>query len=181
MHKRSSLSPSEVEAKGESVTNTVLSFIQRSDFKSVFIYSDFRNEVPTSGIIEFCFKNHIKVGLPRSFKDHSMKFYRIESFDDLIPGYQGIFEPDAEKCEELYGDTSTLMILPGVAFDQNGRRLGYGGGFYDRYLELKPEIYKIGVAYDLQIEQLLPKDKHDILMDMIITETGIIYKKGIDN
>ena len=181
LRQRSSLSSSEIERKGECITATILSLIEECDFKSVLVYSDFRNEVPTSGIIEYCLNHHINVGLPCSFKDHTMKFYCIDSFKDLISGYQGILEPDTEKCKEMSGDDSALMILPGVAFDKSGRRLGYGGGFYDRYLAVRPEIFKLGVAYDLQIEELLPKDDFDVLMDMIITESGILYNKGIDN
>ena len=177
IQKRNNLSSIEIRKAANNITRTVIQIIENENYKTVLTYSHFRSEVPTDDIITYCLEQKICVGLPVSGSDHSMDFYKISSSDELISGYHGIPEPDITVCDLCNITDSSLMIVPGTAFDRNGRRLGYGGGFYDRYFLKYPAVNKIGIAYDLQIVDELPYEKHDIDMDMIITESGIIYKK----
>ena len=110
-----------------------------------------------------------------------MRFFEIHSRADLISGTFGILEPILRQgIVEVSPSEDSLMILPGVAFDADGRRLGYGGGYYDRYLEHVPGCRRLGLAYACQIADVLPQEVSDIAADMVITEKQI-YKKSIKN
>ena len=97
-------------------------------------------------------------------KGQNMDFFEVKSLEELEPGYFNIPEPP-ETTPAPKGD---LIIVPGVAFSKKGERLGYGGGFYDRFLE-HHKVYTIGVAYDFQIMNSLPTEEHDRKLNEIIT------------
>ena len=95
---------------------------------------------------------------------------------DLFPGFKGIREPDPDSLRQLSADDLDLIIVPGVAFDSSGNRLGMGKGYYDRFLKhLRPSALKIALAFENQIVASIPWDDNDIKMDMIITEERVIY------
>ena len=100
-----------------------------------------------------------------------MYFYRINDLEDLKKGYMGILEPreglPVSECNE------GVIIVPGVAFDKNKARCGYGKGFYDKYLSKHPKLVKIGICFEFQLYDELVTDSHDILMDYIVTEKMI--------
>mgnify|MGYP003590435843 FL=1 len=92
---------------------------------------------------------------------------------DLIPGYKGIPEPDPQlaHARSLPANSLEVVIIPGAVFDRRGYRLGYGGGYYDRFLALEaPQALRIGLAFDLQLVEHLPNEIHDIPMDILVTE-----------
>lgn len=136
----------------------------RADVLLGFINYD--SEISTKDILEEALSKGKKVFLPR-IEDEKMIFYRILSLDELVGGYKGILEPvgDTEAFDyTCYKDTRMLMLMPGVAFDIYGNRMGYGKGFYDRFLEDKKllQIYSIGIGYKCQQVEKLPVDEHDI-------------------
>lgn len=177
LNTRIQLSPDTIEKAGSLIRDHVISVIEEGNFTSVLLYADFRNEVPTGGIYSYCMEKHIKVGYPRCAGDHSMAFYEVKSENDLSSGYQGILEPDL-RCPLMEPAVdSAIVILPCVSADRQGHRLGYGGGFYDRYLAERPKLFRLALAYDFQIMEGLPAEEHDMSMDMIITEHGAVYKK----
>mgnify|MGYP002530928218 CR=1 FL=1 len=90
----------------------------------------------------------IHVAVPR-VAGREMDFYEIHDMTDLQPGYQGILEP-AEYCPKVEA-TEGMMLLPGLAFDREGHRVGYGGGYYDRYLTAYPDCIRAGIAYRMQV------------------------------
>jgi len=155
----------------------------------VFLYSSFRNEVDTVEIIEYCLNKGIKVALPCSYMSSGvpkMDFYYINSRTDLVSGYKGIFEPDRRKPSVTKAtDLPDSIIVPGVAFDYDMNRIGYGAGFYDSYFHemhiddsnLKP--YLIGLCYDFQTGYDINPDANDIKMNLLITENGIYYGKHL--
>jgi 5-formyltetrahydrofolate cyclo-ligase len=97
----------------------------------------------------------------------------LESFDDLTISSFGVREP--KLTEGIPVDSIDVVLLPGVAFDKQGFRLGYGGGYYDRFLPLlSPHTITIGVAYELQLLQQVPTEAHDIPLDLIVTESQIL-------
>lgn len=105
--------------------------------------------------------------------NHEMDFYEIQSFSELSPGYAGILEPMQGKIlVEVKQGESVLALLPGLAFDKAGNRLGYGKGFYDRYLEQNPGFYTMGIAYSVQCEKTLPTSPHDRKVQAVMTELG---------
>lgn len=129
-------------------------------------FVNYDSEISTKEILEEALLKGKKLFLPKIEKD-TMVFYRIQSMDDLTEGYKGIPEPkgDTEAFDyELYKDYRILMLMPGVAFDIYGNRMGYGKGFYDRFLADKEllQTYSIGIGYKCQQVDHLPVDEYDI-------------------
>ena len=132
----------------------------------------------TRGFISKCIENGKKIAVPKVIPgtERELKFYKVFDLSrDVQPGYKGIPEPKAGVLEEVEPSSVDLAVIPGVAFDLRRYRIGYGAGYYDRYLlKLRRDCFKIGVAFNLQILNTIPYDGYDIPMDMIITETMII-------
>ncbi len=149
---------------------------------SLFTYVSFQAEVSTMELIANSLANGKKVYVPRVEKKE-MEFYQIESLDGLIRSKFGILEPVPDP-ETRYQSSITgtgekekkLMILPGLAFDKKGNRIGYGGGYYDKYLSTyrKDEFYKVALAYDFQIIEDIPTKEYDQKVDEVITPSKII-------
>lgn len=137
---------------------------------TIYMYVATRGEVDTKNLImQACFHGK-EVAVPK-IEDGVMNFYSITSFEDLSVGYFGILEPNTKKIPK----TPDIVIVPGVAFSKSKERLGYGGGFYDRFFYDKhTNIIKIALSFEFQILEKLPVEEHDIKMDMIITEKRII-------
>ena len=95
-----------------------------------------------------------------------MHFYEITALSDCVPGAFGILEPAGEEKDRIA--TPGFMLVPGLAFDKNGNRLGYGGGFYDKYLASHEEIITAALGYDFQIVEKVPSESHDRRMDYLI-------------
>lgn len=142
--------------------------------KTIFIYVSYNNETDTHEIIARMLEDKKIVCVPKvlSLKE-GMIAVKIESFDDLKPGLYGIPEPLNIQNAVKEGDIDTIF-LPGVAFDLNGGRIGYGGGFYDRFLDkTKADAVKIALAYEFQIMNEVPMNDTDKNIDGIITEKEI--------
>ncbi|HZV80665.1 MAG TPA: 5-formyltetrahydrofolate cyclo-ligase [Geobacteraceae bacterium] len=136
---------------------------------SVALYAAFRSEVPTIGIIRQSLSEGKEVLLPAVEKS-GLVFRRISSDADLIPGKYGIPEPSA-GCKPSAVDSIDLFVIPGVAFDLQGHRVGYGRGYYDRALHRFESGGKlIGICYDFQLVDEIAGEPHDVIMDMVITE-----------
>jgi len=135
----------------------------RADVVLGFVNYD--SEISTIEILSEALRQGKKLFLPK-IVDDNMLFFRIDSLDDLIEGYKGILEPkgDTEGFEyETYKEYRILMLMPGVAFDIYGNRMGYGKGFYDRFLADKEilQTYSIGIGYKCQQVEKLPVDEFD--------------------
>ncbi len=129
-------------------------------------FVNYGSEICTEEIIEEALRKGKKVFVPR-IEGEEMLFYQLESFDGLRNGYKGIREPlgDTERFNyETYKDSRILLLMPGVAFDLYGNRMGYGKGFYDRFLSDKEllQTYSIAIGYTCQRVEELPVDEHDI-------------------
>ncbi|EPY2271547.1 5-formyltetrahydrofolate cyclo-ligase [Clostridium sporogenes] len=147
-----------------------ISLYKESNF--IFIYVSLRDEVNTHAIIKEGLKHGKRICVPKviSIKE-GMVAIEIKDFSELIEcGQYKILEP--KNFENIVDPKKIdLAILPGLAFDNKGGRLGYGGGFYDRFIpKLKKGVPKIALAYDFQILKEVPKDVHDILVDEIIID-----------
>ena len=136
----------------------------------IFTYISFEGEVDTIKFIEnalFCNKT---ICVPRVIsKKEGMEAYKICSLNDVEKGFYGILEPK-KQCQLVHPKDINLIAMPGVAFDKTNGRIGYGGGFYDRYLRrVSPETKKIALAYSFQIFDSVPTDEFDEKVDFIIT------------
>ena len=140
--------------------------------KNIFIYLGFGSEIDTMSYIQEFINEGKHIFIPRTdIKTKKMEAVEITSLEGLKENKYGILEPDDSK-EEFYKNNLDLIILPGVAFDLVGKRIGYGGGYYDRYLEnIDKKIMKVALIYDFQLLENVPAEEHDIKADYIITET----------
>ncbi len=138
-------------------------------------YVDAKREVETRLIMQQAWEDGRKVAAPRVDGDGIMHYYYIESLEDLEPGSFGIMEPkkSCPLCETEKG----LLLMPGVAFDEHCHRVGYGGGYYDRYLERHPGLVHIALAFEFQVFPEVPFEDHDILPERIVTEDRILEPK----
>lgn len=143
----------------------------------ILCYSDFHGEVATDLLIEEALLSGKKIYLPKvlnNFIESRMDFYEIFSTSDLLKGFKGIKEPvgcyENAFSYEKFAFNNILMLVPGVAFSKDNYRLGYGKGYYDRYLSDKPNIFKCGLCFSLQIKDSLPVESNDIRMNYIISE-----------
>lgn len=115
-----------------------------------------------------------KAALPVCINDRGdMKFYYINSFDDLKTGFFGVREPDVSKCREVTDYSNSVCIVPAISYDKKGYRLGYGKGYYDRFLKSNVLI-SVGLCYNELIEDELPIEQYDIPVNYIITQNSII-------
>lgn len=157
------------------VTGCVISHPWFQESENICTYVAYHREVRTQEIMGAAFEMGKTVWVPK-VEGKTMHFCRIESIDELKPGIHGILEPAGDKRtdrnENIVG--GGLMIMPGVGFDCACHRIGYGGGYYDRYLEKYPEIRKIALAFEFQIFPEIPYEEHDIHPEIIITEKQIL-------
>lgn len=148
---------------------------------TILIYSSYQSEADTTDLIFDAFQKAKKVFCPKVHGDE-MEFYRIFSLADLFEGYKKIKEP-LPSAETLYPKEAVtgenvLVILPLAAFNGKCQRIGYGKGYYDKYLSaLKGNFHTIGIAYDMQYEPDFEADTYDYPLDYIITEKQI-YQNG---
>ena len=147
----------------------------------LYAYMSYNQEVRTAPIIEQAWKDKKRVAVPRVFNKEYMEFVYINSFDELESGYMGIPEPKyevfADDFDRIAQAREALMLMPGLAFDKEGSRLGYGGGFYDMYLEDYREetnFIKAALCYDFQIYEKLKTEDHDVKADIVISNGSLI-------
>ena len=140
----------------------------------IFVYSATQNEVDLTEFIRYALGNAMKVAFPR-VDGADMDFYEIQSWEDLFPGYQGILEPQTIGKEPVLPVDSDVMLFPGVVFDRKGGRIGYGGGYYDRYLAGFRGT-KLGLVYRDFIVNSVPHGRFDLTVDVMITERGLYAK-----
>lgn len=136
--------------------------------KNIMIYYSVRKEVETVSIIEFLLKLGKIVALPVCTPEQDLDVAVINDLDQLRPAPYGLMEP-GPGAVLLDSIELELVIVPGVAFDEKGFRLGHGAGYYDRFLSKIPNCFKMGMAYDFQLVPEVPIEKHDIPMDAILT------------
>lgn len=169
--KRRALSDVEIKTKSGLIIDNLLSLPRFSEATTVMTYLSAFKEPDTSGIIDYLYKSGRKIVVPISnTDDYTITPSYLTSPDKLVRGAYGISEP----AECLIADINDIDIalIPGIAFDAHGMRVGFGKGYYDRFLEQFKGL-KIGICYDFQMTNLVPASKHDVKMDIIITEKRI--------
>lgn len=135
----------------------------------------FRSEVDLSDVNKVL-STLGKLLLPR-VEGTEMIFYKVEDLSCLIKSPLGILEPPPENKISLPDNQHVAVLTPSVAYDKKGYRIGYGGGFYDRFFATHQHVRKIGVCYEQQVISSIPIDAHDIAVDYIITERGIHHER----
>jgi 5-formyltetrahydrofolate cyclo-ligase len=178
---RDMLGPGERKEKSERIRHRFLDLVNPFDPATFFLFVNFRSEVETLELIGQLLKSGKTVTVPLvSVNEKSMTAVRLIDPDkDLVPGYYGILEPrkDLLKTRTIDHKSIDIVVLPGSVFDERGGRLGYGGGFYDRFIanEVLPSALRIALAFELQVQSEIPQQPHDQPADFIITEQRVIH------
>lgn len=141
---------------------------------SVYCYADVRNEAGTGLLIRDLLSRGVRVALPR-VEGKEMFFYYIGGPDDIEPGFMNIPEP-GPACRPAEKQTAPV-IVPGHVFGRDFFRIGYGGGFYDRFFEREPVHWKAGVCYEFQLTDAVLSEEHDVRMDCIVTPDRCLKRK----
>ncbi len=149
-----------------------LSEINNAD--TVLLFSSIGSEPDTRDFADKLSENGIKTAYPRCGENGEMTFYIVSSLDKLKSGKYGIAEPEENIADIPEITDKTVCIVPGLAFTADGKRLGYGGGYYDRFLAKYPMLYTIGITYEKCIADDLPSMKHDIKIKAIVTEERLV-------
>ena len=175
----SALSTSEIDEKTRAIESRLFDFANFLESKIALMYINSNLEVPTDSIIQKTYHYNKIVVLPafdpESFK---MTLMKVDAFEqELIPGPREILEPDAGKCKIVPMDRIDIAIIPGLAFDEKGGRIGSGTGYYDRLIpRLAITTRKVALTFEEQIVPQIPMESHDKHVDIIITDKRIIYK-----
>ena len=176
IERRNQLTLSERIIKSDKILSLLIKTDNWKKAKCILAYADFKNEVMTDKIILRAVLECKKVYLPK-IKGDEMVFYRIYSIEELIPGYFGIREPIGFEDEKMNPNgikKEILVIVPGTSFDKQCNRIGYGKGYYDRYLKQCSLKNTIGLAYECQIFEKIPHNEEDVPLSFLITEEGIL-------
>jgi 5-formyltetrahydrofolate cyclo-ligase len=156
---------------------TELDQIRRAS--TLMVYLGFGSEVLTDDLIRWGWGERKRVAVPLCRPaSRELIACRIEGFGELEYGHYGIREPKARLIRPVLQGEIDAVVIPAVAFDRQGHRLGYGGGYYDRFLPDAPRAERIGIAFARQIVAAIPADPHDVTMDRIVTEQEIIVPAG---
>jgi 5-formyltetrahydrofolate cyclo-ligase len=174
LKRRDALSREERSAKGHEAARRLWELSGFSEARSVLLYAAFRTEVPTDEMIWVSLGKGKKVLIPKvDTSTHRLSKHVIECLSELEPGYQGIPEPRTDVCWKV--EDIDLIVVPGVAFDHQGHRIGYGGGYYDRLLpRVKGKKPIVALAFEEQLFESIPHEEHDIPMDIIITDQRVV-------
>ncbi len=159
------------DKKASAETQIYNSFIESNyfnDFSTFLVYVSCGSEVDTRNIIYFALKNGKHIAVPYC-SGANMSFYEINSLDDLIGGAFGIPTVDISKASKITDFGSCLCIVPAFAYDNSGNRIGYGGGYYDRFLSLQ-SVPTIGLCFEECIAEKIPAESFDVKIDCILTE-----------
>ncbi len=155
------------------IAEAVLSADFFKSAEQIFCYASVFGEVDTFYLMGKILETGKSLALPK-VSGKEMIFYRVEKLEHLQRGYMGILEPTGES-EPLEPGPKTMLIMPGLAFDKERHRVGYGGGYYDRYLSGFSCGIKVALAFDFQIMELLEHEETDVNPDIIILPEGLIY------
>lgn len=182
---RDALTDEERHEKSKAITNRILNHPKFQSADCILLFASYKSEVDTTAIMEHA----LALGKPLYFprvESKEMEFYRIFSPEDLYEGYKGIREPKPQEELRFCPSASekVLILMPGAVFDLEGNRIGYGGGFYDRFLERLKKcmrsteeagICNVALAFECQIVEngMIEAELHDIRVDYIVTEDTI--------
>lgn len=174
---RQRLTPAEIEAASQRILHHLSQLEAFRRAEVVHCYVAWRNEVRTHELIRQLLAEGRRVVVPVVDRERqALQHAEITRFDELQPGAFGILEPPPERRRLVQPEDLDVVLVPGVAFDRFGNRLGYGGGYYDGFLKGLDAV-KIGLAYAFQLVDRLPTNARDQRVDYVVTEAGV-FKPG---
>jgi 5-formyltetrahydrofolate cyclo-ligase len=174
---RDLLRASERQEKSSFAIQNFWSLPEMKHWSTLFIYVNFRSELETLELIYQCLSQGKRVAVPLvdASTVRMIPLLIKDPEKDLVPGYYGIPEPDPQKSLRVAPREIDAAVIPGSVFDIQGGRLGYGGGYYDRFLvNDAPQAKRIGLAFEMQVVEKVPVEPHDQPLDILITEKRIV-------
>lgn len=178
---RESLTEEEMKLKSELIQKRLFNLPEFKKAKTILFYVSTRNEVKTERMIKSALKQGKRVVIPLSdMKERKLILSELKDFDnELEGGTFNILEPKKEFFRLVSPEEIDFIIVPGIAFDKDGDRIGYGMGFYDKFLSsLKKHVHTVGLAYEFQIVNDIPIHDKDVTVDKVVTEKRIIEEKN---
>lgn len=171
---RDAMPAEEREEKSRRIMETLVSMPVYRETDTVLTYINYRSEVKTTDLVNKALWDGKRVFAPK-VSGETMEFYQLAGMGDLQEGYKGIREPASGRRFDAESDTGhTLMLMPGAVFDGKCRRIGYGKGFYDRYLmrlsEMGIFVSMLALCFECQVLPEIPFEAHDVRPQMVLTE-----------
>ncbi len=163
--KKRAMSLAEIEEKSEKLTAQFLALQAYQNAKTIYGYLPYNQEVRTVSMLAQALCDGKRVAVPKVYGDE-MKFIYLSDLSAVKKGYSGIPEPIADTPVAM--DETALVLMPGLAFDKEGHRIGYGGGFYDKFLSAEPNHPTVALCYDFQLVEDVPAEDYDIPVDIVL-------------
>jgi 5-formyltetrahydrofolate cyclo-ligase len=177
--KFAALSANEIAEKTNAIENRLFDFANFLESKIALLYVNNEHEVLTENILKRAYSYNKIVVLPAyNTENFEMELKKVDDLEkDLVPGPRDILQPDESRCKIVPIDKIDIAIIPAVALDEKGGRIGSGNGYYDRLIpKLAITTRKVALAFEEQIIPQVPIESHDKHVDIIITENRVIYK-----
>lgn len=159
------MTEAQIEAASLRLGELFLKTEQYRNAQTIYGYLPYNQEVRTVPMLERALADGKQVAVPKVCGE-DMKFIYLTDLNQVEKGYAGIPEPIAD--EPVANDPNALVLMPGLAFDKEGHRIGYGGGFYDKFLAAEPEHPTVALCYDFQMVDQIPTDDYDIPVDCVL-------------
>ena len=178
-NKIKAISENELLEKANAIENRLFDFANFLESNIAMLYLNKSIEVISRDIVKRSFGYNRIIVLPAyDTEKHEFRLLKVEDLDkDLIMGQRDTLEPDQTRCKNVPVESIDIAVIPGIAFDEKGGRIGTGEGYYDRFIPtLSATTRKVALAYEDQIVSQVPMESHDKHVDIIITEERIIYK-----
>ena len=163
--RKRAMTEEEIVARSEALAQQFYASEAYKNAKTIYGYMPYNQEVRTIPMMEQALKDGKRVAIPKCYGD-TMKFIFIDDLTKVEKGYANIPEPIAD--EPVADDTTALVLMPGLAFDPQGHRCGYGGGFYDKFLAAEPNHPTLALCYEFQMLPHLETEAHDIPVDYVL-------------
>ena len=159
------MSEAEIVSRSEKLAELFYASEAYQNAKTIYGYLPYNQEVRTVPMLERALQDGKRVAVPKCYGDE-MKFIFMDDLSKVEKGYANIPEPIAD--EPVADDETALVLMPGLAFDPQGHRCGYGGGFYDKFLAAEPEHPTLALCYEFQMFPVLETEEHDIPVDYVL-------------
>lgn len=163
--KKRAMTPEQIEAASVRLGELFAQCEPYQQAETIYFYLPYNQEVRTLPMIEKAFADGKRVAVPKVYGDE-MRFIYIEDLSGIAKGSFGIPEPVAD--EPVANDPKALILMPGLAFDREGHRIGYGGGYYDKYLNAQPGHPTVALCYAFQMQSHLETEEFDIPVDLVL-------------
>ena len=163
--KKRAMTAQEIEEKSAALAKAFYETAEYKNAKTIYGYLPYNQEVRTTQMLAHALADGKQVAVPKVYGDE-MKFILLSDLGQVAKGYAGIPEPIADG--PVAADPTVLVLMPGLAFDPEGHRLGYGGGFYDKFLAAEPDHPTLALCYDFQMLPHLDTESYDIPVDRVL-------------